>query len=117
LTAEFGAEMSGPQTFCANLLLERVDGLAAESVERDELFVFPHEVERFDLLAHERIGPVQLLLVLGLGLEVPGHCASLPSVRISISIPRISFLHDRRAIGTSTSERRRHEGRRPLPPR
>ena len=33
----------------------------------------PEQVERLDLLADELVGPVQLRLELGLGLEVPRH--------------------------------------------
>ena len=36
----------------------------------------PEQVERLDLLAHELVDPVELRLELGLGLEVPCHCAS-----------------------------------------
>jgi hypothetical protein len=62
-----------PQTLAAHLVLERVDHPAAVLVQRDELQVREHEVERLDLLPHERVDPVQFRLVLGVGPEVPCH--------------------------------------------
>ena len=79
LAAELWAEMRGPQPLLANLLLQRVDDLAARLGERSELQVRPDEVEWFDLIAHECVRPVQQLLVVRVGLEIP-HAASLPSV-------------------------------------
>ena len=75
LPAELGAEVGRPQPLAAHLLLQRVDDLAAGVVERRELQAGPHQVERLDLLPHERVDPVQLRLELGLGLEIPRHCA------------------------------------------
>jgi AcrR family transcriptional regulator len=65
-----------PHPAAAHFFLQRVDDLAAVLVERREREPGPHEVERLDLLAHERVDPVQLLLELGVGLEVPSHVAA-----------------------------------------
>jgi hypothetical protein len=47
-------------------------------VRRAELPSAPHQVERLDLLTDELTGPVELSLVLRVGLEVPRHRASSP---------------------------------------
>jgi hypothetical protein len=73
LATELGAQMGRPQVAAPYLLLERVDDLAPRLVQRHVLLVSPQQVERRDLLADELVGPVQLLLELGLGLEVPRH--------------------------------------------
>ena len=73
LAAELGTEVGGPQPLAANLLLQGVDDLAPRPLEGLVLLVPPDEVERLDLLAHEPVSPVQLLLELGLGFEVPRH--------------------------------------------
>ena len=57
LPAELGPEVRGPQPLAAHLVLQRVDRLAPVLVERDELQVREHEVERLDLLPHERRRP------------------------------------------------------------
>jgi len=41
-----------------------------------ELEVREREVQRLALLPHEAVDPVQLLLELGIGLEVPRHGGS-----------------------------------------
>ena len=71
LTAEVGSEVRRPQPLLADLLLERVDDLATVVVQRGELQVRPDEVERFDLIADELVGPVEHLLVVGVGFEIP----------------------------------------------
>jgi hypothetical protein len=38
--------------------------------------VRPHQIEGLDLLADELVGPVEHLLVFGVGLEIPCHCGS-----------------------------------------
>ena len=73
LAAELGTEVGRPQALGAHLVLERIDDAALAVIERDELLVREEIVERLDLLADELVGPVQLLLVLGIGLEVPRH--------------------------------------------
>ena len=63
-------------------------------VERVELQVGEEQVERLDLLAHERVDPVQLLLVLGLGLGIPCHrrCSScVGAIRIGFWTCRTQF--------------------------
>ena len=60
--------------------------LAALVVERHELQVRKCQVERLDLLADELVRPVQQLLVLGVGLEIPAMrppCRNSGSVCVS----------------------------------
>jgi len=74
--------MRGPHLLAAHLVLQRIDDSPPRLVQWREREPRPHAVERLDLVAHERIGPVQLLLELGLGLEIPRHWHSplaLPS--------------------------------------
>ena len=63
----------------AHLVLQRVDDRPPGVVERVELQVGEEQVERLDLLPHERVDPVELGLVLGVGPEIPCHrvCSSL----------------------------------------
>ena len=63
----------------ADLLLQRVDDLPQTVVRRAELPPAPHQVERLDLLPDELVGPVELSLVVRVGLEVPRHRASSPA--------------------------------------
>src|SRR5439155_14170941 len=84
LAAELGAEVGRPQSLTPHLFFQRVDDLAPSALERLVLLVAPDEVERLDLLADERVSPIQLLLKLGLRLEIPGHRASSP-MRIRFS--------------------------------
>jgi hypothetical protein len=65
--------MRRPQAIVANLLLERIDDPAPLLVERQELAARKQHLEGFHLLAHELADPVQLLLELRFGGEVPGH--------------------------------------------
>ena len=51
-------------------------------IRRRELPPAPHQVERLDLVPHELVGPVQLSLVLGVGLEIPRHRASLLAANV-----------------------------------
>ncbi len=73
LAAELRAQVRRPQVVAPHFLLERVEDLAQLLVGRCELQPRKHEVERLDFLADELVGPVQLRLVLGVGLEVPCH--------------------------------------------
>src|SRR5947199_43051 len=59
--------------------MARVDDLPQAVVRRAELPSAPHQVERLDLLPDELVGPVELSLVLRVGLEVPRHRASSPA--------------------------------------
>ena len=76
---EIRAEMRGPQPLPAHLVLQWVDDLPLGVVHRHELLVREQDVEWLDLVAHELVSPVELLLVLGIGLEIPRH-AVLPSL-------------------------------------
>ena len=71
LAAEFGAEVAGPQALVA--APSAAAAAARPSTSRVGLVVrvAEHEVERLDLVAHELVDPVELRLVLGIGLEVP----------------------------------------------
>src|ERR1700727_1625325 len=62
LSAEFGPEVGRPQPLLADRLLERVDDLPDRLARGRERQVGPDQVERLDVLAHERVRPVQLLL-------------------------------------------------------
>ena len=80
LAAELGAQVGRPQPLPPHLFLQRVDRLTPLALERGELQVWEDEVERLDLFPDERVGPVELLLVFGIGFEVP-HGASLGLVQ------------------------------------
>src|SRR5579883_2278443 len=67
--------MCGPEVVVPDLLLHRVDDGTELLVERVELAVRVAEVERLDPLGHELPRPVELLLELRLGREIPGHPA------------------------------------------
>ena len=71
LAAELGAEVGGPEAALAHLVLQRVDDRPPGVVERVELQVGEEHVERLDLLPHERVDPVELGLVLGIGRGNP----------------------------------------------
>ena len=73
LPAQLGPEVGGPQPLAPHLFLQRVDRLTALPFQRHELHVREREVERLDLLADELVHPVELLLVLRIGFEVPRH--------------------------------------------
>ncbi len=77
LAAQVGPEMGGPQPLLADLFLQRVNRFAAHAVQRHELLMRERKIERLDLLADELIGPIEHLLVLRVGFEIP-HAASLP---------------------------------------
>ncbi len=57
----------------SHLLLERVDRVAPFAFQRHELLVRKRQVQWLDLLADEFVRPVEHLLVLGVGLEIPRH--------------------------------------------
>ena len=95
LAAEFGAEVGGPKTALADLFLQRVDDPPQPRVRRDVLLPPEYQVKRLDLVPHELVGPVQLSLVLGVGLEVPrhrasslGHCIRLQKYNSASTSPR-----------------------------
>ena len=64
--------MAGPEAALLDLALEWWDDFLADRV--GEVVGRLHdEVERLDLLTNEVIDPVELLLELGVGLEIPRH--------------------------------------------
>jgi hypothetical protein len=65
--AELLREVGGPQALGLDLLLQRIGDAAQRVVVEVE------GLEGLDLLAHEAAHPLELLLELGLGREVPGH--------------------------------------------
>jgi hypothetical protein len=76
LAAELGAEVAGPQALLAYLVLERLDDVAllvGEVFGGLVVVVRPERVDLVDLVGDEAVGPVEFLLELGLGSEVPGH--------------------------------------------
>ena len=75
LPAELGRQVRGPQPALLDLLLQRRDRLA-QAVEAE---LVPDRLERPDLAADELGHPVELLLEVGVGGEVPAHAASFRS--------------------------------------
>ena len=69
LAAELGVEVRGPQPAALDLLLQR----RVDAVERVLVELVGDRLERPDLLADELAHPVELLLELGLGREIPRH--------------------------------------------
>ncbi len=72
LAAQLGAQVAGPQALLPDLLLQGAHdshGLLVRLV----VGVAQDEVERLDLIGDEPVGPVQQLLVLRVGLEIPRH--------------------------------------------
>src|SRR5262249_4713536 len=59
------------QALVAHLLLERVDQLTERAGRAFEHVDVEHLVEWFDLGAYELVHPIELLLELGFGTEVP----------------------------------------------
>src|SRR6185503_4927685 len=82
---------TGPQTPLAHLVLERRDQLLADRVV-DVIRVRHHEVERLDLVAHELLDPVEVLLELGIGLEVPHGYLTQPRTRPACSVSAYSTI-------------------------
>src|SRR4029077_4192676 len=73
LPAELGRQVRGPQVLAVDLLLQRPDR-AHESA-----LVDVQDLEWIDLVVHESPHPLELLLKLGFGREVPGHSRVIPS--------------------------------------
>ena len=73
--AEVGPEVARPQPAVAHLLLQRRDQRLADRVAHVP-GVLDDLVDRHDLLADEVVDPVELLLVVVVGLEVPAHVVS-----------------------------------------
>ena len=97
LPAEVGRQVRGPQPALLDLLLQR----RVDAVEGAWSSSLNDRLDRPDLLAHELAHPVQLLLELGLGREVPRH---------GLAVLRGRAI----AVGRHRSRRlpRRHAGRR-----
>ena len=89
LATELGAEVAGPQAAFADLLFERVDDGPQCVVERVEGLVPPKKVDRLNLVADEGVDPVQLLLELGLGGELPPHLLT-PLRRPAVNLTCVS---------------------------
>src|SRR5580693_895771 len=73
LPAEFWAQMRCPQAIVADLLFEWIDNAPPLVVQRQELAAREQHFEGFDLLAYKLANPVEFLLELRFGGEVPGH--------------------------------------------
>ena len=73
LAPQLRVEVAGPQPPVLDLLLQRRGQRFPLLVGHLQLDGF----QRQDVLVEERPGPVQLLLELGLGLEIPGHLGPL----------------------------------------
>ena len=69
LAAELRRQMGGPQPARLHLFLQRRER-AAQPVEAE---LAPDSLQRPDLVAHELAHPVELLLEVGIGREVPAH--------------------------------------------
>jgi hypothetical protein len=70
LAAKFRAEVAGPEALGLHLVLQGLDELLAP---QGAMGGHAQVAEGFDLLAHEVLDPVELLLEFRIGLEVPGH--------------------------------------------
>ncbi len=70
--AEVRAEVAGPQAAIADLLLERWDERLTHRVLHVPRVV-DDLIDRFDLVAHEVVDPIELGLELGVGLKIPTH--------------------------------------------
>ena len=95
LSAEFGSEVTGPQSTIFHLGLELWNDLAVLRVG-DVVGAAQHVIERFDLFADELLHPVQSGLKLVVVLEIPGHfnlpylvVASCSSILNSCPRPRL----------------------------
>ena len=74
LTAKLGSEVACPQPLFAHPVLKWAHDLGEFGGQRrvdDVLALIGEVVERLDLVAHERVHPVELRLKLGVGAEVP----------------------------------------------
>ena len=77
LAAQLRPEVSGPEPAAPYFLPQRFDDPASLIVQRNELQVREDQIEWLDLLAHEIVRPLQLLLVIGFSFETPDHpCSS-----------------------------------------
>jgi hypothetical protein len=76
LPAEFGPQMRRPQSVVTNLLFERVDDSATFVIERQEFAAGKQHLQRLHLLPNELANPVEALLELRFGGEVPCHVES-----------------------------------------
>ena len=98
LVTELRIEVGGPEPTGLDLLLERLD-------EPGELLPLELQgLDGVDLLDHELAHPGQLLLELGLGLEIPGHAAPSHPLRLRNG-PRLRSSAHRRAAATEQASR------------
>ena len=84
-TAEVGTEVGRPQASFLDLTLQRWDQRVPELVAHER--VREHVPERFDLVADELVGPVEVGLVLGVGLELPHGVLLVISARVACTRP------------------------------
>ena len=70
--AEVRAEVTGPQAAIADLLLEGWDERLTHRVLHVPRVV-DDLIDRFDLVAHEVVDPIELGLELGVGFKIPTH--------------------------------------------
>ena len=98
--AEIGTEVARPQPLRLHLLLQRREQLPVHRVRLvvHEL-VTEREVDRLDLGLHELADPVELLLELRFGREVPRHGCSCPEAarlasgrRAGSRVPRAGWI-------------------------
>src|SRR4051794_11778547 len=76
--AELRSEMAGPETSFPDPCLQRGDQRLPDRVGH-VVAVGHDEVERLDLLRDEKVRPVEVALVVGVGLEAPAaHRVSTP---------------------------------------
>jgi hypothetical protein len=74
LAAQFRPEVRGPQVVVPHFLLHGIDDRPQLVIEWMELAAGVEDVEGLDLVRDKLARPVQLLLKLRFGGEIPGHC-------------------------------------------
>lgn len=87
--------MARPQVLLAHLLLQRTEDAVRDLVGLD-VRIAEHEVEGLHLLAHERVGPVELGLELGLANATSFGLASYAFTR---DVGRVQRLMDELETG------------------
>ena len=73
LPTQFGSQMWCPQAIVADLLFQWVDDAAPLVVQRQEFTAWKQHFEGLDLRMHKLADPVEFLLELRFGGEVPRH--------------------------------------------
>ena len=72
-TAEVGPEVTRPQAGVADFSLQWVDEITQLAFERVVRQAREHEIDGLDLVGEELVDPVELVLELRVGLEIPCH--------------------------------------------